>query len=106
MNSFLFFFFTMWSVVDSIKNPTPKFCINCKHFINDKNGNIQFGQCALFFREDTSFLVGGYVTKQPRYCSTARMSENMCGKEGKMFTRKYLKKDIKEEKDINEEKTT
>ena len=35
------------------------------------------------------------------------MSENMCGKEGKMFTRKYLKKkEIEEEKDINEEKTT
>jgi len=92
MNGFLFLFFILSSVADSIKNPTPKFCVNCKHFINDKNGNIEFAKCALFFREDMTFLVGGHVTKEHRYCSTARMTENMCGKEGKMFTRKYLKK--------------
>jgi hypothetical protein len=92
MNGFLFLFFILSSLVDSIKKPTPKFCVDCKHFINDNNGNIQFGKCALFFREDTSFLVTGESIEDYRHCSTSRMSESMCGREGKMFKRKYLKK--------------
>lgn len=100
MNGFLFLFFILSSMVDSIKKPTPKFCVNCKHFINDNNGNIEFAKCSLFFREDTSFLVSGNSTRNYRYCSTARMSEMMCGREAKMFTRKYLKKKkIEEEKE-------
>lgn len=63
-------------------------------------GIFEFAKCSLFFREDTSFLVSGNFTKHHRYCTTARMSEMMCGKEGKMFTRKYLKKKkIEEEKE-------
>ena len=64
-------------------------CVDCKHFINNNNGNIKFGKCALFFQEDTFFLVTCESIEDYYYCSTARMSESMCAKEGKMFTRKY-----------------
>lgn len=75
---------------------TPKFCVNCKYFIPSQMG-IQFGKCALFEREDTNhFLVtGGGENKknsQNLYCKTARDWENMCGKEGKQYKRKYTKR--------------
>jgi len=76
----------------------PKLCINCKYFITD-NVDSKFGKCSLFTKEDNenifNMLVNGINENKIidyYYCSTSRQTENMCGKEGKMYKRKYFKK--------------
>jgi hypothetical protein len=36
-----------------------------------------------------NYLINGIETDGYSYCSTARQFKNMCGKDGKMFKRKY-----------------
>ena len=77
----------------------PKLCLNCKHFITD-NDTDKFGKCSLFTEKekfDFYMLVNGISENKHieyYYCATARNSEDMCGKEGKMYKRKYIKKCI------------
>ena len=75
----------------------PKLCVNCKFFITD-NDTGEFGKCALFPREDSNIyrLVNGNGIENIDYyyCSTSRGTEDMCGKEGKMHKRKYIKKGV------------
>lgn len=71
---------------------TPKYCVNCKHFIESKIGN-EYGRCKLFTIdiEDTdNYLVTGISKKdiRNRFCTTARTREDMCGIEGKKFEEK------------------
>ena len=74
----------------------PKLCVNCKHFITD-NDTDKFGKCSLFTeKEKFNFytLVNGISENKQieyYYCATARNCEDMCGKEGKMYKRKYIK---------------
>jgi len=96
MNRILLFFFTLLCSSGHSITTATKFCVNCKHFIPSQTG-IQYGKCALFEREDANpFLVtgGGENKKNSHklYCQTARDVEKMCGKEGKMYTRKYAKR--------------
>jgi len=70
-----------------------KICINCKYFKKDFLSNDNFGKCALFPKEiyNTDYLVDGKRIKQKNeyyYCSTARSSDDMCGKSGKQFVKK------------------
>ena len=74
----------------------PKICINCKHFIADDHDG-SFGKCSLFpqKKDNIDFLVHGIEKKEIvdyNYCSTARMYDHMCGKEGKMYKKRNLKK--------------
>jgi len=81
----------------SLNEIKPKLCINCKYFISDDDTN-KFGKCSLFPKleeNNISFLVNGdknIKNIQYFYCSTLRSDNTKCGKEGKMFKRKYLKK--------------
>lgn len=81
----------------SLKNIKHKLCINCKYFITDNNNNDKFGKCTLFPRKenDNFFLVTGITEDkiiEYHYCSVSRESNNMCGKEGNMFKKKYKKR--------------
>ena len=78
-----------------------RICVNCRYFINQND--LTYGKCLLFPKKNPpeneykkqkeliDFLVSGYEKpKKPKerdyyFCSTARDSENMCGKEGKLF---------------------
>jgi len=81
--------------VISLQKIKPKLCINCKHFITDNNTN-QYGKCLLFPRKQgkIDFLVNGINIEHYNFCSIARDYPDMCGEEGKMYKKKYIKKDI------------
>ena len=90
---FLYILLGLFLTVTCIK---PKLCINCKYYINtsDVKSNIIYGKCLLFPRKndnDINFLVTGEKKLEYDYCSTSRNSENMCGEEGKLHVRKYIK---------------
>jgi hypothetical protein len=76
-----------------LKQIKPKLCINCKYFISD-NDSGRFSKCSLFPLEinNYNFLVNGIEETEYYYCSTARNFDNMCGIEGNMHKRKYIKK--------------
>ena len=42
---------------------------------------------------NTQFLVTGISEEDYNYCSTARKFNDMCGEEGKMYKKKYIKKE-------------
>jgi hypothetical protein len=69
-----------------------KLCIHCKHFTKDFFNSNTFGKCKSFPKETDSnyYLVDGKPNPQIDlyYCSTARMSDDMCGTEGYFFEKK------------------
>jgi hypothetical protein len=79
------------------KEMKPKLCINCKYFITD-NKTGQFGKCSFFLKNEKNIykLVNGIHEENIdyHYCATSRETDNMCGKEGKMYKKKYIKKGI------------
>lgn len=84
------------SLTNSQKSTNTKFCLNCRYFLDNTNTGIQFGKCSQFphIIQDNSYLITGtsiYQEIDYHFCSTARSSETMCGKEGKMYKRKYRK---------------
>ena len=92
---FLYILLGLFLTVTCIK---PKLCINCKYYINtsDVKSNIIYGKCLLSPKKNDNyinFLVTGEKKFEYNYCSTSRSSENMCGKEGKLHVRKYIKKE-------------
>lgn len=82
----------------SLKEIKPKLCINCKYFVEDAEfGKFgKFNKCSLFPKEpngDVYSLVHGVDPYSGYFCcATARSRGSMCGEEGKMFKRKYMKK--------------
>lgn len=95
------FFFT--AIAFSLKPPTPRICKNCKYFIPNisYDGSLEFSKCSAFNTTtnlgNTKYLVSGVddgVREYTEYthCSTARDFEKMCGKNGKMYKRKYVKR--------------
>jgi hypothetical protein len=77
----------------SLKEIKPKLCVNCRYFITD-NGSGKFGKCLLFPRKenDNYMLVNGIPDFiDYNYCSSSRELEYRCGKEGKMYKKKYTK---------------
>lgn len=92
MYKFFILFLTFLSPFFSMKVNNPKFCINCKYFIPNSIGN-KYGKCSLFPTElIDNYLIDGNTenNKEYYYCSTVRSSENMCGKEGKMYKKKVI----------------
>jgi hypothetical protein len=69
-----------------------KLCIHCKHFTKDFCNSNAFGKCKSFPKETDSnyYLVDGKTKPGTDYyyCSTARGSDDMCGKEGYFFQKK------------------
>jgi hypothetical protein len=79
----------------SLKQTKPKLCINCKHFIPDKDGDNNYGKCSFFIKEEskTDFLVTGIKEENQDeyfYCSTSRGTNSMCGQEGKNYKKKRI----------------
>jgi hypothetical protein len=70
----------------------PNFCVDCRFYRKDFFSSSEFGKCALFPKkeEDSSFFVNGNTNDKIEYyfCSTARTSDHMCGKEGKYYEKK------------------
>ena len=68
-----------------------KFCKDCKFFKKEFFTETKFGHCSRFpFQQTDNYLVDGYKDESPinyYYCSTARSSDHMCGKEGKYYSR-------------------
>ena len=96
------FIFTILSIlffpIFCFKEIKPKLCINCKYFITDNNTG-KYGRCILFpiEQEKRYFLVNGDIVENKndyQFCAIAREMENKCGKEGKMYKKKYTKKGI------------
>jgi hypothetical protein len=99
MKYIIFLFCSIILPIFSIKEiipkskPKPKLCINCKYFITD-NRSGRFGKCSLFPQEQgtINFLVNGVNdVNYYSYCSTARSTKDMCGEEGKLYKRKFIK---------------
>ena len=87
------YIFTILSIlflpILSFKEMKPKLCINCKYFITDNNTD-KFGKCSLFTKKENNIynLVNGINNKDNikyNYCAVSRDTEDMCGKEGKMY---------------------
>jgi len=87
MQSFIILFMCLFTYSLQIK---PKFCINCKYFIPCDTGN-EFGKCMSFQYENNNFLIDGNVRNNYYFCSTARGKEDLCGKIGKKYVKKYKK---------------
>ena len=95
-------FFTLFSLlflpILSLKEFKPKLCINCKYFITDNNTG-KFGKCSLFPKEENDIfnLVNGIHKDniEYHYCGVSRDIESMCGREGKMYKKKYIKRAFK-----------
>ena len=92
---YIFYLLTLLFLpVLSYKEIKPKLCINCKYFIAHNNDN-KFGKCSLFQKEENNIyklIDGTSLPNAYHYCSVTRGNEDMCGKEGKMYKRKYVKK--------------
>jgi hypothetical protein len=89
----LAFIFSIISLSFSLKEMKPKICINCRHFITDKESNL-FGKCSLFpiKNENIGFLINGIKEDEIidyQYCSVARKRDIMCGNKGVFHKRKY-----------------
>lgn len=95
------YIFTILSIlflpILSFKEMKPKLCINCKYFITD-NDTGKFGKCSLFPRKENDiYKLVNNIDKDNiayHYCSVSRGIQDMCGKEGKMYKKKYIKKGI------------
>jgi len=93
------YIFTIFSIlflpILSLKEIKPKLCVNCKYFITD-NDTGKFGKCSLFPKKENDIyrLVNGIHEDniEYNYCSSSRELEHRCGKEGKMYKKKYIKK--------------
>lgn len=78
------------SILDIIKSDSyiPS-CEDCKYYIPvDKNKDIKYPQCKLFWNYEWSKWISGdnkYV-----YTSIARMDKILCGKYGFHFTKKQI----------------
>jgi len=71
----------------------PKFCIDCKFYKKEFFSFSEFGKCSkfLFYDDNDYFLVNGKTNwnlDKYYYCSTARKSESMCGKEGQYYEKR------------------
>ena len=84
----IFYFLSLLCLLEAYK---PRFCTNCKYFIQNKDDNL-FSKCSKFPRErDTKIkylVIGDKQNINYNYCSTARMFNHMCGEEGKKYKKK------------------
>jgi len=96
MNYIFLIICSIFLPIFSLKQNKPKLCINCKFFIKDLEYGNEYGKCSLCPTEESSvkLLVTGYKNiDNYYYCSTARQSERLCGKEGINYKQKPTKKE-------------
>ena len=82
-----------------VKSYKPKFCVNCKYFIQDHSLSkmVKYGRCTKFPKENQNemeYLITGEKNKAVdsfHYCTTVRDCDDKCGKEGKYYRRKSVK---------------
>ena len=80
----------------ALNEVAPKLCVNCKFFTNSFLMNKKYGKCSLFpeikTEKDIDYFVSG-IEKKPElnYCFVARMTNDMCGKEGIEYVDKPYK---------------
>ena len=87
------------SFVSGLQNALPKYCINCRYFIDTKlptDSNLDYspemyrGRCSFFPKKNVNHLVSGKESyKEYFYATTAREFPDMCGEEGKKYKKKY-----------------
>ena len=63
----------------------PKFCKDCKYFINKDKDMPEFAKCEMFPLKNDNYFVDGIPVKKYNFCSTARHFNDMCGNQGKWF---------------------
>ena len=84
--------FTLMLPLYAFQGEPLKICIHCKHFTKEFFNSNSFGKCKLFPRETNIniYLVDGKSNPSTdyHYCSTARMSDDMCGIDGYFFAKK------------------
>ena len=69
-----------------------KFCVNCKYFIPNIDSIDKYGKCSMFSLGDSKFLFSGNNNDRDfYYCSSARGSNNLCGKNATKYVKKYKK---------------
>lgn len=96
INLLMALFALLFLPISSLKEIQPKLCIHCKHFITDSKLG-KFGKCSLFPKEkekELYDLVTG-VDVEYMYCYSIRDKDDLCGKEGKLFKKKYKKRELK-----------
>jgi len=100
---YVFSFLYMILFASSLK-ATPKFCVNCRYFIQPKDGiKNEYGSCSLFPIDDPKYLVDGIVRDKEYYkCFTARISERLCGEDAKKYKKKYKKRATRVELEYDE----
>jgi len=66
----------------------------------DNNGDNKYAKCSLFPKIEglTNFLVTGINEEEYCYCTTSRSSDSLCSKEGNYYKKKYVKKNLFNEK--------
>jgi hypothetical protein len=86
---------TILSVISIKQTTKPNLCINCRHFLSNTDDS-KFGKCGLFPINKTGnyYLVNGINEEDMdySYCETARSFSNLCGENGKLYKKKYVKK--------------
>lgn len=95
MNIIIFFLLLLSSV-----SSNTKICVNCRYFVkNSIFTGDEYGRCKMYLKEQDNiaeYLVTGAYKNIEKddyyYCSTARGSEQMCGKQGKNYKKKYERK--------------
>jgi len=102
LHFFLFSFFLL-SQSNGTPNKIPhkKLCINCKYYIPEQH-NYAYDYtvshlCGLFPKDiqNNDDLITGVPNFEPTEyysCSLARNFDSMCGKEGKMYKKKYTRR--------------
>ena len=79
------------TISTSTGDDLPKLCINCKHYLPCEV-HPSYGKCAKFVQyENTNYYVTGEGERIIYdYCSVARFSTYMCGKNGTKFEEKSV----------------
>ena len=81
----------------SLNKKKPNLCINCKYFITD-NRIGRYGKCSLFPKDKNNevfnLVTGVDVNTEYMYCYTTREREDLCGKDGTLYRKKYRKREV------------
>ena len=81
-------FFKRFLLFSSVPT-TPKYCLDCQHFIPHPNGRNRFAKCSAFPLEQVNdYLVTREITFEEidfRHCSTARKYDHLCGEKAKNY---------------------
>jgi hypothetical protein len=81
-------------IYGKMKSPINKFCVNCKHIIKG-DGDTLYSKCMKFPTEfiDKNYMVTGVKSyDEYYYCTTARISSDMCGGKAKYYEENTTKK--------------